>query len=355
MKHRQTFTLLLSLIFASVVPEALGDHPFDVTVLYLVQDKDRGDEDIPGARKAFEQARQLITDEMERHGHGEGRGFNYDEENGFRVHYEKNKDVNFFENSSINEIYQWAMGWMPGWWDRENKLNREEEMNRVYLVLIEGARSVTNRRDCAIGGITFVTGFPPQRYMHSGVAFVPMQQKCADMSMIIAHELCHAFGLHHSTQSGKYLMSRRAQGGTRLLEEESNWLAGTRYFNPSRKPISGGVGVRLNHMRSVDKDGLRFVRSVYNINASKGAYMLQLWQPGLGMHAIVELDTWADFAVVDIPWNTIREEQNLYWWALSATGALTGANHPVDIMLNVDPKEGFSVPLSWAEIKTQRQ
>ena len=361
-RNRTLFTLAAAALAFAVVSEALpgipeGGHPFDVTVLYLVQDGDREDEDIPRARDAVVRARQLIAEEMERNGHGKGRTFNYNEGNGlggFHVHYEKVKNVNFFETSDVSEIHNWAVGWIPEWWARRDKLNNLAHLDRTYLVLIEGARGIADGRTCGIAVPWAWEGFPPERYIHGGWAFVAMQSECANLSAVIAHELCHAFGLAHTTENAQYLMSHKGGAvGTRLLPEESNWLAGTRYFNRNHKAIVDGVGIEPTNMEPRIVNGEHYVRAHYDIVANEGAYMLQLRQANT--LALVELNMWARTAAVDILREKIAEDVDIRWRTLSATGGFTWGRHPVELPATVNPKEGFSISLSWAEIKTQRQ
>lgn len=87
---------MASLIAAAFASQAFsgaveGGYPFDATVLYLAQDDKRANEDAPCARKAVEQARELLASKMEKNGCGKGRTFNYEQVDDFRVHYEKRK------------------------------------------------------------------------------------------------------------------------------------------------------------------------------------------------------------------------------------------------------------------------
>lgn len=149
MKFKRTFALLVCLAVASFSSKAFsgvepGDYLYDVTVTYVVQDNDRDAEDVPRVQAAFEEARQLVAEEMERNGFGAENTFNFNLPGGLggmRVLYEKEKDVNYFETVDVQDLYTWVWDDLSSAWDnRERPMPGLARVNRVFLVLVEGAR-----------------------------------------------------------------------------------------------------------------------------------------------------------------------------------------------------------------------
>lgn len=143
--------------------------------------------------------------------------------------------------------------------------------------------------------------------------------------------------------------------GRSLTLAQSQWLAGTRYFNRDHSQITDGVGVQLVEMNTRFKNGKQTHTAEYSIKAGEGAYMLQLmkgkWSEQL---ALVKLDTWERSATVDIPSDQLEGVENIFWYALSATGGMTRGSLPVEVPGGVDPPAIASTPLIWGELKIDR-
>ena len=149
------------------------------------------------------------------------------------------------------------------------------------MILVEGARWISDRRSCGTTPIITHAGITPEHKLHGAFAFVPMQSECPTLAMVIAHELGHAFGLMHSPTQNTLMYPTSDHAGRALTALECEWLDGTRYFNHDHSDIRDVVGVHPLKSEAKHEDGEHSVDLHFRITTHEGARMLMLYrQPG---------------------------------------------------------------------------
>lgn len=351
MKKYTAIRVCLILALAALAAPLWAQNAFDVKVIYIVPQDKQNQADAQAAAALTNRARELLRAEMEEHGFGSFTTFKVGDDTQM---VQTNWQAQHFERATQKQLY--------GWVEKAVEIEGGEipAYHRIYLFLIEGIRTVGPR--AAGTGFGFDQKGWRERYqLGGGFAFVALDSAYPDKSLVIAHELCHVFGLDHNPQPDTLMYGGGGRLSRTLDASESKWLDGTRYFTYNTDDIHDHAGIHWVSSKIFKQRGELFVEFEFHISSHVGARMFQISSlSGWVRLAMIEMDEWETKAVVTIPQPQIEAVDQLACRVLDAEGGISWDIIPLNLPPTPYQEPGLeeinsdaSTATSWAALKTR--
>lgn len=350
-RNRTLLTLATATALAWAMP-LWAQNAFDVKAIYIVPQDKLNQADAHAASNLLNKAKETLRSEMSEHGFGDFKTFRVGADT---RSIQTEWKAQHFERASQNQLYGWVKAFVDG--------GGPADYQRIYLFLIEGVRSIGPHA----AGTGFWFDHPGWRELHKfagGYAFVALDSTYPDKSLVIAHELCHVFGLDHNPEPDTLMYGGGGRLSSALDPSESKWLNGTRYFTHNQANIDDHAGIHWVRSSVYKQRGELFVELEFHISSHVGARMFQVASlSGWLRLAMIEMEEWETKAVVTIPQPQMLAVEQLACSVLDAEGGVSWDVIPLNMpptpylepnLENVQTNSDASTATSWAALKTRR-
>ncbi len=223
------------------------------------------------------------------------------------------KTFTFETDATGKAVVHHVTGKLSDWYYQSDALDKVvEEINErfdisknLYLIAIDTGSEIIDTRWCGRGGFDWSGG---------GKAIIPASGGCFAIDTT-AHELGHAFGLHHDFRNDAYIMSYGGGARHRLSHCAAEWLDVSRFFNSVQTTFNEPTTIQMLSPLAYPPNAISLR---FEVTDTDGLHQAQLIIPtaagdpadGVKLHSCRSLDSeikQIEFLTTDLNASAINE------------------------------------------------